>query len=169
MPALPRKVYGPLALMLPLASVLLLLAYLSTVEPAPLKPWLPAERVAGVSIGNALEAGRDSGGWFVGHFIRGDAQRQAADVEVKWGVHKPGEANGAFASNRHARTMSVLLRGKFQLTFRNREGGSRDVLLSREGDFATWAAGVEHNWKALEPSTVLSVRWPSLPKDQSLR
>lgn len=37
MPALPRKVYGPLALMLPLASVLLLLAYLSTVEPAPLK------------------------------------------------------------------------------------------------------------------------------------
>ncbi len=45
---------------------------------------------------------------------------QSKDVEVKWGVHRRGETNGAFATNAMAQTLSVLVRGKFRLSFKSR-------------------------------------------------
>jgi len=32
-------------------------------------------------------------------------------------------------------------------------------VLEHPGDFAIWGEGLEHRWRALEPSTVLTVRW----------
>ena len=39
------------------------------------------------------------------------------------------------------------------------------VKLEKEGDFVIFDKGVDHSWKVLEDSTILSVRWPSLPGD----
>ena len=93
---------------------------------------------------------------------------QTNDVEVKWGIHKKGEENGGFATNRHAKTMSVLVEGAFQLTFKKEDGTQENIKLTRPGDFALWDFGVPHNWAVLEDSVVLTVRWPSIPKDQTI-
>ena len=87
-------------------------------------------------------------------------------MEVKWGIHKKGEANGGFATNRQSKTMSVLIQGNFQLTFKKEDGKPENIKLTRPGDFALWDFGVPHNWVALEDTTILTVRWPSIPKDQ---
>ena len=123
----------------------------------------------GVGLGNARDDGAPRRGWFVGRFISDDAFRQTHDVEVKWGVHSAGDTNGKFAADVVARTMSVLVRGRFQLIFRSGKV-TEEVLLEREGDYALWLPGVEHTWTAIgDPDTetiVLTVRWPSLPVPQ---
>jgi quercetin dioxygenase-like cupin family protein len=91
--------------------------------------------------------------------------RQTQDVEVKWGYHKAGESKGELGTNRTAKTMSVLIRGRFRLEFHD-GNRARDVLLEREGDYVLWDAGVPHNWVAEEDSVMLTVRWPSVPEDQ---
>lgn len=120
-----------------------------------------------ISTGNALQDGRQSSpaGWFVGHFIDNDALRRTKDVEIKWGIHTTGATNGSFSTNQTARTMSVLIRGRFRLTFLDGEK-ARDVLLEKEGDYVLWGSGIPHNWKAEEDSVVLTVRWPSVMTDQ---
>lgn len=119
-----------------------------------------------VSCGNIETAG-DRRGWFIGHFIDDDAVRQANSVEVKWGIHPPGDSNVRYAANKSATTLSILIRGKFRLSFSE---GNRveEVFLKNEGDYAVWLPGVYHNWIAEgEADTViLTVRWPSIAGDQ---
>ena len=121
----------------------------------------------GARKGNALTDGASWKGWFIGRFISDDAYRQTHDVEVKWGIHAPGQSNDNFAADRLARSMSVLIRGRFRLTFR-RDNQTEDIILENEGDYAVWLPGLEHTWVAEgEAETViLTVRWPSYPVPQ---
>jgi len=117
----------------------------------------------GVFSANAGHAGKPYRGWFMGHFVRGPGQSD--DVEVKWGVHPQGDRNGGFASNARAHTLSILISGRFRIVFEN--GSAREeIMLEKEGDFAMWEPGVAHDWEAEADSIVLTVRWPSIPKDQ---
>ena len=120
-----------------------------------------------ISIGNAHKVGQQGqrDGWFVGHFIDDDKLSRTQDIEVKWGVHAAGESNRQFSTNQTAKTMSVLIRGKFHITFQDGES-TQDVLLEREGDYVLWDAGVAHNWVAKDETVILTIRWPSIPKDQ---
>ena len=118
--------------------------------------------------GNASLDGLNSKGWFIGHFIADDSLRRSNDVEVKWASHPKGESNGSFAANRTATTMSILISGKFNISFRD-EGERDDVLLVNAGDYALWPPLLEHDWTAVEDSVVLTVRWPSIAKDQESR
>lgn len=124
----------------------------------------------GITVGNAAETGYRGqlGGWFIGHFVKEDPLRISREVEVKWGKHAQGEASARFRSNRTAKTMSVLIQGLFRLTFREGEA-IREVVLKHPGDYVLWLPGVEHCWVAQEPSTVLTVRWPSVAQDQTIR
>ncbi len=61
-----------------------------------------------------------------------------------------------------ATTLFILVKGRFRLQFPDLE-----ILLSREGDYALWLPGVPHYWSALEDSTIVTVRWPSLSGDSS--
>jgi len=71
-----------------------------------------------------------------------------------------------FAADQVARSMSVLIRGRFRLTFR-RGNVTEEILLEKEGDYAVWLPGVEHTWIAeAEETVILTVRWPSLPYQQ---
>ncbi|HVT83438.1 MAG TPA: signal peptidase I [Phycisphaerae bacterium] len=117
----------------------------------------------GVLFANAAAAGTPYRGWFVGHFVRGLGQ--TSDVEIKWGVHPKGQQNGSFATNARAHSLSVLVSGRFRIIFES--GGEREeVMLEKAGDFALWKPGVPHDWVAEEDSVVLTVRWPSIPRDQ---
>jgi len=119
-----------------------------------------------VSTGNAAADTQATGGWFIGHFISDDLLRKTSDVEVKWGVHPKGQKNqGGFVANKAATTMSVLITGRFRLWFRQ-DDRIEQVDLSTPGKYAVWGPGVPHDWQAMADSVVLTVRWPSVPKDQ---
>jgi hypothetical protein len=120
-----------------------------------------------VSVGNAAIEARPTKGWFVGQFITGDDLRKTSAVEVKWGVHPAGNRNaGGFVANQTATTVSVLIQGAFRLWFRDGDKVEQFDLDS-PGKYALWLPGVAHNWLAVSDCVVLTVRWPSLPKDQS--
>ena len=114
-----------------------------------------------VVFGNAGAEGASRGGWFSGHFITPvDDPRSISILEVKWGVHKAGDCRTEWAVNTEATTLSILVKGRFRLQFPEQE-----ILLSCEGDYALWLPGVSHYWSALEDSTIVTVRWPSLSGD----
>ena len=110
--------------------------------------------------GNAARDGAPLRGWFVGHFVP-DGLPKSEQVEIKWGVHAHNDTRSAWASSAAAMTLSVLVRGRFRLTFE-----SGEHLLARSGDYALWGPGVVHRWQAEEDDTVvLTVRWPSVAGD----
>jgi hypothetical protein len=90
--------------------------------------------------------------------------RETVEVEVKWGVHQAGERRPAgWAPAGDCTSLSVLIRGQFTLLFRHPAEPLQTaaVTLQREGDYAIWRAGLEHDWQALEDSVILTVRWPA--------
>ncbi len=114
-----------------------------------------------VIFGNAADKGANLGGWFLGHFITPtDDPRATEDLEVKWGVHKAGDCRSQWAVNNEAATLSILIHGKFHLQFEEQE-----VILSHEGDYVLWSAGVSHIWLAETDCTIVTVRWPSKRND----
>lgn len=117
-----------------------------------------------VEVGNAADQGEGRSGWFVGHFVdRALGLRHSDEVEVKWGVHRAGETKSAYGANDTAKTLSILVSGRFLLEFPDRDETAR---LERPGDYALWPPGLWHRWTALDDAVVLTVRWPSRPQDQ---
>jgi hypothetical protein len=111
--------------------------------------------------GNALRDGADARGWFVGHFLPPSAGlRRTEDVEVKWFRHRAGETRADLVKSERRTTVSILISGRFRV-----ELGSAVVLLERPGDYVLWGPGVDHTWTAETDSTVVTVRWPSIPAE----
>jgi len=109
--------------------------------------------------GNVADASRETRGWFVGHFMPGEASPlRSRDVELKWFTHAKGETRDEWSPANAVRTLNILIRGHFVLCFPDRE-----VSLAREGDFVLFGPGVAHSFRSVEESLVLTVRWPSLP------
>ncbi len=109
---------------------------------------------------NASVDGASHRGWFIGHFLESaDGLRSTSAVEVKWGVYHAGEERSCWGFSEKATTLCLLLKGSIQLIFPQEEH-----LLSREGDYVIWSADIPHQWKILEETRVLTVRWPSMPE-----
>ena len=111
-----------------------------------------------VYVGNA---GRDAAldrGWLLGHFKDPSDPRHSGDVEIKWGVHQPGDERARWVAGEERTALLVLIRGRFRV-----ELPDRHVLLAEQGDYVVWGHGVDHSWYAEEESVVLTVRWPSVP------
>ncbi|TDE40448.1 signal peptidase I [Nonomuraea mesophila] len=111
-----------------------------------------------IYVGNAGVDGASDAGWLLGHFKHPGDPRHSEDVEIKWGVHPPGDRRAAWAVGETRTALLVLISGRFVVEFRG-----RDVLLTEQGDYVVWGKGVDHSWHAEEASTVLTVRWPSVP------
>jgi len=99
-------------------------------------------------------------GWFIGQFIEGPSSFKDSDVEVKWGTHKKGEKLDKVRASKHSKTLSVLISGKTKISFPDQ---NKDFILSEQGDFVLWEAGIFHTSEIIEDSVFLVVRWPSLP------
>ncbi len=111
-----------------------------------------------ITSGNAAGASRDTRGWFVGHFMRGeDNPLRTSDVELKWYTHAKGETRSEWAPGNPVKTLNILIRGHFVLVFPDRE-----VALQKEGDFVMFGPDVPHSFRSEQESLVLTVRWPSL-------
>jgi mannose-6-phosphate isomerase-like protein (cupin superfamily) len=112
-----------------------------------------------VYVGRAVPDGVANQGWLLGHFMPPGELLHSRDVEVKWGVHPPGERRAAWATAETRTAFLVLIRGSFDIELRD-----RTVMLREPGDYVVWGPGEDHSWQAGPVETVvLTVRWPSLP------
>jgi len=105
----------------------------------------------------------DKRGWFIGHFIESDNLFKNNEFEVNWGVHSKNEKKSQATANKIAKTLSILIKGKLVLKFQE---DNKEIVLAKVGDYVFWDANVFHTWEALEDSTTLTIRWPSIPHDQ---
>jgi hypothetical protein len=98
-------------------------------------------------------------GWFVGGFpeMRGLGLRECRDVEIKWYEHPEGQESGEKPVSRGL-TVSVLVTGRFAVSFQDDESSWVEYRLEKPGDYVVWGPGIYHRWKAIERSVVLSVR-----------
>lgn len=113
-----------------------------------------------VLVGNASVDGASHRGWFIGHFLAHTCGLRATpSVEIKWGVYSAGEERSLWGTSEEATTLCILFRGRVQFRF-----PQEDHLLSHEGDYLLWSADLPHQWKILEETCVLTVRWPSVPE-----
>jgi hypothetical protein len=118
--------------------------------------------------GNAAADGHGRAGWFVGHFMDalGDSLAHTRMVEVKWGMHAARAVREqGWKTGETTTTLCVLVSGRFRIALRGDAAGSetQEVLLAEQGDYVMWGPGVDHSWTAVDPSVVLTVRWPSQP------
>jgi mannose-6-phosphate isomerase-like protein (cupin superfamily) len=112
-----------------------------------------------VHVGRADLDGAANQGWLLGHFMPPGSLLHSTDVEVKWGVHRPGERRAAWATAETRTALLVLVRGTFDIELRD-----RTVVLREPGDYVVWGPGEDHSWQAGDVETVvLTVRWPSSP------
>lgn len=110
-------------------------------------------------VGRAAADGAGNQGWLLGHFMAPGDLLHSTDVEVKWGVHPRGDRRAAWATGEVRTALLVLIEGRFHVEF-----ADRTVVLAERGDYVVWGPGTDHSWCAVqEGTTVLTVRWPSLP------
>jgi hypothetical protein len=113
-----------------------------------------------VHCGNALVDGAPHHGWFIGRFLNIPHDlRSSHAIEVKWSEHYEGTRKQRWGMSEGATTLCVLIKGQVSIQFPGRE-----CLLSQEGDYVIWPAGVPHRWAVAQESLVLTVRWPSAPE-----
>jgi len=110
-----------------------------------------------IYVGNAAVDGATDRGWLLGHFRPDGDVRHSDDVEVKWGIHEPGDHRAQWVAEERRSALVLLVSGRFRVDL-----PGRSVLLAKQGDYVLFR-GVSHSWEAEEASVVLSVRWPSVP------
>lgn len=118
--------------------------------------------IASGNLTNQTNAFPEKRGWFLGHFMDNSSLLHSQDIEMKWGVHQKGESFHTVRANKTAKTIAILISGNVSLSFPDE---NKTILLDQAGDFTMWNAGVFHVVEILEDSTLLTVRWPSVPDD----
>jgi hypothetical protein len=112
----------------------------------------------GINFGNANDASPEYKGWFTGHFVgEPDDLEHSEAVEIKWGVHGPGDERAEWSSDQ-ATTITILIRGRMRMIFQDRE-----YVLEKEGDYVIWASAIPHKWAVEADSLIITVRWSSPP------
>lgn len=104
----------------------------------------------------------ESRGWFLGHFIDSSSIFHSSNAEIKWGLHKKGEKYKNTKANIRAKSLAILISGKISISFPDE---NKISTLEKSGDFVIWEAGIYHTAEFLEDTTLLTIRWPSIPND----
>lgn len=125
-------------------------------------------------VGNAAKDSEEFRHWFVGDIESWKSSRSnpvdlprlglrnSKDLEIKWGVHSAGDVRpGGWAPPSGKRAISILLRGSFVISFRDTHAheSAGEVCLSKLGDYVLWHETLEHRWRSVDESLVLTVRW----------
>ena len=101
-------------------------------------------------------------GWFMGHFISEKCFFHNKDFEIRCANHKKGDKKENTVANIKSKSISILINGKCVIRFPQQ---NKEIILSKQGDFVFWNSKVYHNSEVLEDSTILTIRWPSIPDD----
>lgn len=124
--------------------------------------------------GNAFTDGQATRGWLVGDLAQwlqiGPREaaarfgsRYSRGIEVKLSRHVKGDRNEWKAPAANV-TLGILVSGSMEIEFREPDGAAAytpRVVLSELGAYVLWdGEAFEHQWRALEDTTLLTVRWP---------
>jgi len=126
-----------------------------------------------ITQGNTKTDGRDFGFWFMGAIekwcrdknVPFDKEkfglRNTEDIEIKWGIYKMDDVRDVWAGCSDKTGMSILIRGDFTFTFREKSNHENqvEVRLHKEGDYVIWREDMEHTWKMDADSEILTLRW----------
>jgi len=78
---------------------------------------------------------------------------------MKWSTHKKGDVKPAKIAKSSAKTISILIKGKFEVRFSDVD---KVVVLSELGDYLAYDAGkISHIGESIEDSVLLTLRWSS--------
>lgn len=118
--------------------------------------------------GNALAESDENRSWLVGHFKPADDIRFTEDIEVKFSAHAAGDSRPEWAPGDRRRTLVLLAAGRHGVRLAleghgNGGQGGPTYLLAEPGDYVVFGPGVAHSHWTEEDSTVITVRWPSIP------
>lgn len=113
--------------------------------------------------GNFEELAPEHRGWVWGHFMDPNTVMHSNVFEIKWAKHKKGETKEMIGTNQVAKTLQILIYGKFKLIFTEE---NREVISEKIGDFVYFEPNNSRTWEALEDSLLISIHWPSIPNDQ---
>jgi hypothetical protein len=109
-----------------------------------------------VYFGNARVDAVSNRGWLLGHFKPDGDARQSDEIEVKWGIHYPGDQRPQWVIDETRSALLLLVSGRFRIDLPD-----RSLLLSKQGDYVVYHRQ-SHSWYAETESIVLTVRWPSV-------
>ena len=127
-----------------------------------------------LTVGNAAKDSEEFRHWLVGDIESWKSSRSnpvdlprmglrnTKDLEIRWGVHSAGEVRpGGWAPSSGKRAISILLRGRFVISFRDTHDheSAGEVCLSELGDYVVSNEALEHHWRSVDESLVLTVRW----------
>ncbi|UCH82419.1 MAG: hypothetical protein JSW20_07230 [Nitrospiraceae bacterium] len=126
-----------------------------------------------ITKGNAKTDGRDFAFWFTGTIEKWcEAKgipfdkakyglRNTDEIEIKWGMYKKNDVRDVWADCSDKTGMSILIRGDFTFTFREKNSPDNQVKvrLHNQGDYVIWREELEHTWKMDEDSEILTLRW----------
>jgi hypothetical protein len=110
-----------------------------------------------IYVGSASADAPANRGWLLGHFMPDGDIKHSNEVEVKWGVHPPGDRRAEWVTGETRTALILLVSGRFRIEFPH-----RSVLLAEQGDYVVFER-VEHSWYAEEASVIVGIRWPSIP------
>lgn len=113
--------------------------------------------------GNLEELAAEHKDWVLGHFMPEGSPFKTSAFELKWDKLSAGEKKSSLGTQKTAKTLGILVYGKFEFDFPK---DRQKIILSKEGDYCFYDAGVTHSWRILEGCLLISIRWPSLPDDQ---
>jgi len=94
--------------------------------------------------------------WLVGDFLPLTSPLKTDKIEIKWGRHKKGEIKKNGITSEPRNTLCILIFGTFKITFPN---DKIEHILKDEGDYIYFKQHTNHDWKALEDSLIITIRW----------
>jgi hypothetical protein len=108
---------------------------------------------------------KGDGVWKVGHFAK-RPNFKTDKTEFQW-VHEmlAGEHKKSTVYYQQSSTLTVLIEGKIEIIFPHSKNHPK-VILKEHGAYNFFGPNVCHTWKAIKKTTLVSVRWPSIPDDQ---
>lgn len=103
-------------------------------------------------------------GWIIGYFTDPEHAFHEHNLEMQWTELNAGETKRhGPARNKTAKTICILISGHLRLSFRD----SEEIVVLRElGQYVYFPQGVYHYWEAIKPTVTMTLRWPSVPRDQ---
>jgi hypothetical protein len=123
------------------------------------------DKMAPMRASNAWHTGyaahdRDDNGWLIGHFATGARGANfSRDVEIKWSDHAAGDAQDEWQET-PGTSVSILVAGYMTISFKDGE-----AILAEQGDYVLGGPLVSHRWRAEKTTTIITIRWPSLPPE----
>jgi len=111
------------------------------------------------NINDKIKKHPETKGRIAGHFMDSDPFFKTDHFEIKRSTHKKWEIKYWEIAKNTAKTISILIKWKFLIEFPDIK---KEIILSKTWDYTSYDTHkLLHNGKAIEDSTIITIRRPS--------